>query len=69
VRENRTHGSEGGEVTLPDPYHFKLWISDKTFGNDDPLGTQPSYHPLFNAIALTEFLFEMAKCGKQSYTC
>jgi len=21
VRENRTHGSEGGEVTLPDPYH------------------------------------------------
>jgi len=22
VRENRTHGSEGGEGNLPDPYHF-----------------------------------------------
>jgi len=34
--------------------HVKLWISDKTFGNDDSLSVQPSYHPLFNAIALTE---------------
>jgi len=32
--------------------HFKLWISDKTFGNDDPLSPQPNCYPLFNAIAL-----------------
>jgi len=29
-----------------------LWISDKTFGNDDPLSAQVNYHPIFNAIAL-----------------
>jgi hypothetical protein len=27
-------------------------ISDTTFGNDDPLSTQPNDHPLLNAIAL-----------------
>jgi len=24
VRENRTHGSEGGEGNLPDPYRFSI---------------------------------------------
>jgi len=32
VRENCTHGSEGGEVALPDPYHSSNGSPIEAFG-------------------------------------